>query len=340
MQVYHHPDQALHRPRTEIFGGEMITPFERPDRADQILAALGDHGPAVAPGPCDQNRLTVHDPAYLGFLETCWRDWTAAGFTGEAHPTAMPLPTGIPAQRPDHIEGRLGYFAVSGESAIMAHTWQAVLASAASAQAAADRVAAGARAAFALCRPPGHHAMHARFGGYCYLNNAAIAAQILRDQGAGRVAVLDIDFHHGNGTQDIFYARDDVLFISIHGTPLEAYPFFLGHAGETGAGRGAGANCNLPLPPGTDFAGWQVALAFAAGRIAYFAAEALVISLGVDTCEDDPQGFFRIAAPDFLRIGQAIAAFGLPSVFVMEGGYGGGDLGGHVARVLGGFEGA
>ena len=283
-------------------------------------------------------RLTAHDPSYLAFLRDCWSDWTAAGFTGEAHPTAMPLPNGIPARCPDHIEGRIGYFAASGESAIMRHTWPAILASAASAQAAADRVTAGARAAFALCRPPGHHAMHARFGGYCYLNNAAIAVECLRGAGAARVAVLDIDFHHGNGTQDIFYHRGDVLFASIHGTPAQAYPFFVGHAEETGAGDGAGTNLNLPLPPGTDFAGWSAALATAITRIRDWGTDALVISLGVDTCEDDPQSFFRIAAEDFRRIGARIAALRLPSVFVMEGGYGGGDLGGHVARVLGGFE--
>lgn len=338
MRVFYHPDQALHRPRTEIFGGEMIVPFERPSRSDQILDALKDHGPAIHPGPCDPGRLSVHDAGYLRFLQTCWKDWQAAGFKGEAHPTAMPLPSGIAAKEPIHIEGRIGFYAASGESAIMAGTWDAVTASAASAQAAADAVAAGGTAAFALCRPPGHHAMHARFGGYCYINNAAVAVEILRQSGAARVALLDIDFHHGNGSQDIFYDRGDVFFASIHGTPAEAYPFFVGHSDERGTGDGEGANLNLPLPPGTSFDVWADAFGHAVRQIKDFGAEALVISLGVDACQDDPQSFFRVAAGDFSRIGQWIAAIGLPSVFVMEGGYGGGDLGGHVARVLDGFE--
>jgi acetoin utilization deacetylase AcuC-like enzyme len=201
-------------------------------------------------------------------------------------------------------------------------------------------VTGGARAAFALCRPPGHHAAQDMFGGYCFLNNAAIAAQAFRDAGAARVAVLDVDFHHGNGTQDIFYDRDDVLFVSLHGDPMAAFPHFLGHAGETGMGAGVGFNLNLPMPAGTAFDAWRAALQTGLQRIADFKADALVISLGVDTFEKDPISFFRLQSPDFRTLGADIADAGLPTLFVMEGGYAIDEIGVNAVNVLEGFEGA
>jgi acetoin utilization deacetylase AcuC-like enzyme len=202
---------------------------------------------------------------------------------------------------------------------------------------AAQHVALGARAAFALSRPPGHHAGADFFGGYCFINNAALAAQHLRNTGLARVAVLDVDYHHGNGTQAIFYERPDVFFASLHGDPRTEYPFFLGHADETGAGAGLGANLNLPLPRGTDFARWSQALDVALAAIGRFGAQALVVSLGVDTFAGDPISGFALQSDDYLRMGERLAAVGLPTVLVFEGGYAVDAVGVNVVNVLQGF---
>ena len=189
---------------------------------------------------------TIHDTKFLEFLETCWAEWVAEGYLGEI------LPLGFPARRmqlrrPNHIDGKIGYYCLATETAITKGTWRAAQASCAVAQTAQRLVSGGARSAFALCRPPGHHAASDMYGGYCFLNNAAITAQMFLDQGAAKVAILDVDFHHGNGTQDIFYERDDVQFVSLHGDPVRAYPWFIGHEDETGAGKGRGYNINVAL---------------------------------------------------------------------------------------------
>ena len=202
----------------------------------------------------------------------------------------------------------------------------------------AGLVQAGARAAFALCRPPGHHASRDNFGGYCFLNNAAIAAQRLRDQGAARVAILDVDYHHGNGTQAIFYDRGDVMFVSLHGDPADEYPYFLGYADETGDGDGAGRTRNYPLPRGTAWAAYGPALADAVQQLQAFAPDALVISLGVDTFEQDPISKFKLRHDDYFRIGEAIARVDAPTLFVMEGGYAVDEIGVNAVNVLEGFE--
>jgi len=198
----------------------------------------------------------------------------------------------------------------------------------------------GAQAVFSACRPPGHHAAAAFMGGYCYLNNAAIAAQSLRDQGCARVAILDVDYHHGNGTQSIFYDRADVLFASIHADPRVEYPSFLGYADETGAGQGEGFNHNYPLPLGTDWLSYSAALTDACSKIGAFAPDALVVSLGVDTFEKDPISGFKLRHDDYLRMGEAIGRLGYPTLFVLEGGYAIDDIGINVVNVLGGFESA
>jgi acetoin utilization deacetylase AcuC-like enzyme len=198
-------------------------------------------------------------------------------------------------------------------------------------------VLAGERAAFALTRPPGHHAGMDFFGGYCFLNNAALAAQSLRDAGVRRVAVLDVDYHHGNGTQAIFYDRADVFFASIHGDPHTEYPYFLGYADERGEGAGEGCNLNLPLARGSGFAVWREALARALKAIAGFGADALVVSLGVDTFEGDPISGFGLRSADYLAVGEDIAAAGLPTVFVFEGGYAVAEVGINTVNVLEGF---
>jgi acetoin utilization deacetylase AcuC-like enzyme len=231
----------------------------------------------------------------------------------------------------------MGLFSFDAGTPLMAGSWAAARHGAACAWTAAQRVAGGERAAFALTRPPGHHAGADFFGGYCFVNNAAVAAQALRDTGVERVAVLDVDYHHGNGTQAIFYGRDDVHFASLHGDPLTDYPYYLGHADERGEGRGEGFNHNLPLPRGTGFAAWRAALKTALARIAEVKAGALVVSLGVDTFEGDPISGFKLKSDDYLRMGEDLARAGLPTVFVFEGGYAVAEVGVNAVNVLEGF---
>jgi acetoin utilization deacetylase AcuC-like enzyme len=341
MLTIHSEDHRLHFPQGELNDGELVTPFERPSRVEYVLAELRGRGrPApLAPDPLDMALVSaVHDAGYLAFLETGWDYWVASGARGEMIPTCFPVPGMRRGAPPAEISGRAGYYAHSAETAITGGTWAAARASAACAQTAQRRVSAGARAAFALCRPPGHHAHGDLFGGYCFLNNAAIAAEGFRRDGAARVAVLDVDFHHGNGTQDIFWRRGDVFFASIHGDPAHAYPYFLGGAGETGAGPGEGATANWPLPPGTGYGPWSAALDAALARIAAFGAEALVVSLGVDAFERDPISFFRLTSQDFRDCGRRIGRAGLPTVFCLEGGYAVAEIGVNVVNVLDGFE--
>ncbi|MEM6973173.1 MAG: histone deacetylase family protein [Pseudomonadota bacterium] len=343
MITIHSERHRLRDAKTELHGGELVRPFECPERVYHILAALADAGLSPPEGPVEHGLepvARIHDAGYLAFLESAWEDWASAGNAGEAMPTVWPSRRMTRAVVPRDIEGRLGWYALAGETAISPGTYQAARAAADVALSAAARVAGGARAAFALCRPPGHHAAADMYGGYCFLNNAALAAQALRDGGAARVAVLDVDFHHGNGTQSIFYHRADVFFASLHGDPDEAFPHFLGGADETGEGPGEGANLNLPLPRATGWQDWSAALDHALARIAAHGAEALVVSLGVDTYKGDPISFFTLETPDFTAMGARIAKARLPTVFVMEGGYAIAEIGLNTAGVLIGFEGA
>jgi len=333
-------DHLLRSPRTELYGGELVRPHECPERAQIVLERVQAErlGEVIAPSSFgDAPLLRVHDAHYIEFLKQAWTQWVAAGNRGEAIPDCWPARR-MAQRRPNSITGKLGYYAMAAETSISQGTWEAARAAADVALTAAARVKDGARAAFALCRPPGHHAARDLYGGYCFLNNAAIAAQFLRDGGASRVAVLDVDFHHGNGTQDIFYERADVLYVSLHGDPADAFPYFLGFADETGAGAGAGCNLNLPLPPGTEFAAWQEALRAALKKIENFRADALVVSLGVDTFAQDPISFFRLRSEDFSTYGRMIGECALPTLFVLEGGYAVGEIGVNVVNVLTGFE--
>jgi acetoin utilization deacetylase AcuC-like enzyme len=281
----------------------------------------------------------VHDADFLRFLETCWDEWSAAGFDGEAIASCWPA-RGMQQQRvPHHIEGKLGHYALAAETSICNGTWEAARASVDVALSAQAAMRDGAREAFALCRPPGHHAAADMYGGYCFINNASVAAQAFLDQGASRVALLDVDFHHGNGSQAIFYDRSDVMFLSLHGDPNDAFPHFLGYADETGAGAGEGYNHNYPMGPGTSFKTWGDALADACRKIDNYAPDALVISLGVDTFENDPISFFKLASDDFKRYGATIAGLNLPTLFIMEGGYAVEEIGLNAVNVLEGYEG-
>jgi acetoin utilization deacetylase AcuC-like enzyme len=231
----------------------------------------------------------------------------------------------------------MGLFSFDAGTPFTAGTWVVVRMGAFCALSAAQQIVNGDRAAFSLSRPPGHHAGVDFFGGYCFLNNAALAAQYLRDAGMKRVAVLDIDYHHGNGTQACFYDRADVFFASLHGDPRTEYPFYLGHADETGHGAGLGANLNLPLPRGTGFELWFTALEHALASIARFGADAVVVSLGLDTFAGDPISGFQLQSDDYLRVGERIAKAGLPTVLVFEGGYAVAEVGINAANVLQAF---
>lgn len=332
---------SLRDAKTELYGGELVPPFECPARAETILERLKQVklGEVIAPEEFGLEPVTrVHTPAFLDFLEQCWSDWQAEGYRGEAIPVVWPA-RGMQQRIPNHIEGRLGYYAMAGETAISNGTWEAARASANVALTAQTVISNGANTAFALCRPPGHHAASDLFGGYCFINNAAVATQAFIDQGASRVAILDVDFHHGNGTQAIFYSRSDVMFLSLHGDPRDAFPHFLGYADERGEGDGDGFNHNYPMGPGTNFKTWGTALDDACNKIATYGPDALVISLGVDTFENDPISFFKLTSDDFKRYGATIGGLRLPTLFIMEGGYAVDEIGVNAVNVLQGYEG-
>ncbi len=341
MRVVYSEDHRLHFPQAELSGGQFVTPFERPSRVEYVLNRLREQKmkDIVAPDPVDMAPLhALLDPGYLKFLETAWDDWKAAGMAGEIIAANVPA-RGMHMDRiPENIDGKVGYYCHASETAITRGTWAAALSSVACAQTAQRHVAAGADSAFALCRPPGHHATADQFGGYCFINNAAVVADMFRASGAARVAILDIDFHHGNGTQSLFYDRADVLFASLHGAPQEAYPYYLGYADETGRGAGEGANLNYPMTSGTNYGQWSEALDDAIARIGDWGAEAVVVSLGVDAYKEDPISFFRLESDDFWDAGRRIGRMRRPTVFCMEGGYAIEAVGINTVNVLEGFK--
>lgn len=346
--IFRNPLHHLHRGRQEMFRGRLVPCHEVPERLEHVLAELGRRpmGPiSVAPEPPDLDAALerVHSRRYLGFLASVWDEWVALD---PAHAELDVLPSVWPGRDlrhdvvPHNFAARLGLFAFDVGTPITAGSWRAARAGAACAVAAARAVGGPApqtRSAFVLTRPPGHHAGSESFGGYCFLNNAALAAQALLDAGARRVAVLDVDYHHGNGTQSIFYARDDVFTVSIHGDPLTEYPFFLGHSDERGIGPGLGCNLNLPMPRGTGYAEWRSGLQRGLDALESFAPQGLVVSLGVDTFAGDPISGFGLQSADFVALGRTIAGLGLPTVFVFEGGYAVAEVGLNVVNVLEGF---
>ncbi len=343
MITFYNDRHAAHHGKLEMFRGELVPCFEVPMRVDDVLRELQRRqlGSIAAPPRFGDDTLTrIHSRRYLDFLAGAWDEWVAldpANAGRDALPSYWPVRTFRTDVLPAPFAARLGLFSFDAGSPLTAGTWQAARHGANCAMAAAQQVLDGQRCAFALTRPPGHHAGADFFGGYCFLNNAALAAQYLRDGGAARVAVLDIDYHHGNGTQAIFYERPDVFFASLHGDPHTEYPYFLGYADETGAGAGLGFNLNVPLPRGTGLAAWREALCRALHAIADCKAQALVVSLGVDTFAGDPIAGFTLRSADYLRIGDDLAAAGLPTVFVFEGGYAVDEIGVNAVNVLEGF---
>jgi acetoin utilization deacetylase AcuC-like enzyme len=325
MKAFWDPVQSAHAPKFFLQRGLVRQNFEIPARADALLEGARAAGMTVA-APRDATRATleaVHSAAYLDFLRDGPAAWDALPEHGpEMVPNIHPSPEmiGNGARPSGTIIGQVGWFTADTSCPVAGTTWPAAFAAASGAIAAADEAAAG-RSAYALARPPGHHAYAARAGGHCYLNNAALAAERLRAQGAARVAVLDIDSHHGNGTQGIFWERDDVVFVSIHGDPNGYYPWYVGHADERGAGPGSGCTLNLPQPRGADDAMWLQALESGLQMIRRMSADALVLSLGFDASKDEPLGYLAVSESGFAQAGAAIGALRLPTAIVQEGGY-------------------
>lgn len=338
----------LHDPGGEIWVGVRTPGTEVAARVDAILAALGEaaHLVSAEPQP-DSALLAVHDPALLQFLESAWGEWKRAGLDREPGQNRVvpyvfahgALTAGRPAAVPTAVWAKPGYFAYDTMTLIGPGTWDAARAAVDVALTAVDLVVGGAPAAYACCRPPGHHAGRACYGGSCYLNNSAVAAAGLSDRLEGRVAVIDIDAHHGNGTQEVFYERSDVLVGSVHVDPGAGwFPHFLGFADETGAGDGTGANKNLVVEPGAGDEPWLAAID-ELGRWAREAgATSLVVPLGVDAAAGDPESPLRVTAAGFRRAGRILGGLGLPTVLVQEGGYDLGSIGPLVGETLSGIE--
>jgi acetoin utilization deacetylase AcuC-like enzyme len=337
------PDTRLHDPRHEIWLGVATPGTEVSARVDVILEALAGHDRVEADQHDDAVLETVHDVGLLELLRTASQRWLEAGYAdlvGQERvvPYFFPTPamtSGMPVHRAAALHGLVGEYCYDTMTLIGPGTWAAARSAVDCALTAAGLVANGARTAYALCRPPGHHASRSGYGGSCYLNNTAVAASALRRAGHERVAVVDIDAHHGNGTQAIFYDRDDVSYGSVHVDPGAGwFPHVLGYAEEVGAGAGRGATMNVPLPEGTDDALWTDAVEDLAAWVTSRGCTALVVSLGVDAAADDPESPLMVTSAGYERAGQILGGDGLPTVVVQEGGYHLPTLGGLVAAYL------
>ncbi|MEB3359611.1 MAG: histone deacetylase family protein [Synechococcales bacterium] len=341
MLTVYSDDHRFQDATAELIDGQMQPPFENPRRADKVLAQVKERhlGAIATPEEFDLDALRrVHDAGYVAFLQSAWDEWVAEHGEYDALPLNWAIRTMRQDRIPEVIDGKLSYYSFDAGTPITAGTWTAITAAANVALTGQKRVAEGERAVFALCRPPGHHAGRDYYGGYCFLNNAAIAAQAFLDAGAERIAILDVDYHHGNGTQAIFYDRADVMFVSLHGHPRLEYPYFSGYADEVGIGAGEGFNRNYPLEWDIGWDAYGQALKDAITHLQTYHADALVVSLGVDTFEQDPISRFRLTQEDFPKIGRAIAQLSLPTLFVMEGGYAVDEIGVNAVNVLLGFE--
>ena len=331
-----------HFPGIEVDGGVVMECAEKPERAETVLRAVkaAGLGPVLPPQTFGIDKITrIQNSDYVEFLQTAHAAWVASGKTGPAFATAFNMQHACKTP-PQTINGKMGYYLADTSLSIAAGTWAAAEQGAHAALTALDAIVAGDHAAFSLARPPGHHASAGVGAGYSFLNNAAIAAQAFLDAGHGKkVVILDVDYHHGNGTQDIFYGRSDVLYVSLHADPAVDFPYFLGYANETGAGDGAGFNHNYPMPLGTGWESYRVALRDALAKIDAFGADLVVVSLGVDTYKDDPISGFKLDSPDYTIMGADIAALKRPTLFVMEGGYAVDAIGTNVVNVLTGFSG-
>ncbi|MEO9968405.1 MAG: histone deacetylase family protein [Hyphomonadaceae bacterium] len=318
MKIFSSPHQRSHAPELELQNGEMVPFAEKPERLDSMLEAFDTITPSEDFGMAPI--LAVHASEYVLFLQSAHAAWSQAGRSGDAIPYVFPV-RGRRPLRLARIDAQLGQFAFDCGTPIAANTWEAAYWNAQTAISGMHDVLNGAASALSLCRPPGHHAGRDYMGGYCYLNNAAIAAQLARNSGKKRVAILDVDYHHGNGTQDLFYERGDVLTISLHADPSSDYPFYWGHADETGEGQGFGANMNLPMPQGTGWTRYRSHLSTAVETVRKFAPDLLIVPFGADTFRGDPISHFKIDTPDYEEMGRDIAQLDLPCLIVTEGGY-------------------
>jgi acetoin utilization deacetylase AcuC-like enzyme len=322
----------LHDPLHDIQGGVAAPMVERAQRAERILQSLRSAAGFEIQPPTEHGIApieSVHEPGLVGFLQE-----VRPAPNEELFPDSF-FHRGFDAAsaEPTDLQGRLGFWCFDTGTPLLHHTYAAARAAVDVALTAADLVLSGERSAYGLCRPPGHHAARSMFGGFCYFNNAAIAADYLVRRTSSKIAVLDLDYHHGNGTQQIFYARDDVLYVSLHADPRSEYPYFTGYTDETGSGSGVGATVNLPLPKGTTDAEYLAALNDAMERLIRFAPAMTIVSLGIDTYVHDPLGAFALTTPVYRECGRRVAA--LPGLVVLqEGGYHLPDLGTNVREFL------
>ncbi|MBL8578211.1 MAG: histone deacetylase family protein [Mesorhizobium sp.] len=338
MKAFFAEEQDRHDPKSFLSSGAPKPNPEVPERTKRLLAGAKAAGCVVERpeshglGPI----AAIHTSEYIDFLSGIYERWRLIeGSSPEVIPNIHPIERH--GTYPASAVGQAGYHMADTSCPISEFTWESACWSAWTAVSAAEDVQAGASSAYALCRPPGHHAFADVAGGFCFFNNSAIAAQRLVKSGS-RVAILDVDLHHGNGTQGIFYRRSDVLTVSIHADPLRFYPFFWGHADERGEGAGLGSNLNLPLERKSDDAQFLAALSAACRRVETFAPDALVVALGLDAFEGDPFGGLSVTTDGFARIGEAIATLRLPTVVVQEGGYICDALSDNLASFIGGFS--
>lgn len=340
MITVHAEDHNLHCNLLDPRGNAWRASSECPERANNVLREIRNQafGDLMSPQHfADESITAIHAPHYVEFLQTVWSEWVAAGETASnARPDTF-VGKDMQYASSRNVIARLGRYSFDATSPFVAGSWQAIRTSADIALTAALQIQNGIRHAFALCRPPGHHAAVDYCGGYCYLNNTALAAQSFLTSGAGRVAVLDVDYHHGNGTQSIFFARNDVLTLSLHADPALDYPYFIGYADEVGEGAGQGFNGNYPLPFETAWNEYSPVLQDALQRIENYAPDVLVVALGLDTFVDDPTTHFSITTEDFRSMGNAIGGLGRPTLVVLEGGYSVDHIGANTVSFLRGL---
>ena len=347
MKAVYSAAHLAHDVVVETFLGEPIPANEVADRAERIKSTLEQDGGFEFLGPTPHGTepiLAVHDPGLVRFIDEAWAEHLRQAIprrflTADTYPTfrmfeGMSAEAVASIREPTAVGGRAGWWGLDTANPILPGTASAARAAVDVALTVVDLALGGEAAAYGLCRPPGHHAGRAMAGGYCFFNNAAIAAEAIARRGGDRVAVLDVDFHHGNGTQQIFWRRDDVLYASLHADPDRQYPFFLGRADELGEGPGRGRNLNVPLPAGTDDAAYLRALEPALETIARFRPAVVVVSLGHDTYALDPIGDLALTTPGYHDIGRTVAALGLPLVILQEGGYADAALGANVTAWL------
>ena len=353
MQVVYSPAHLGHDITVETFMGMPVPANEVPERAERIRAALEADGGFASIAPTEHGEApiaAVHDRGLMRFLEVAWSEFQAqridrAFLTADTYPNRAMVegmsPTVAEAlvREPVHAGGRAGYWGLDSAAPLVAGTYVAARAAVDVALTTVDLVLAGDGAAYGLCRPPGHHAARSMYGGYCFFNNAAIAADAIVRASGERVAILDLDYHHGNGSQQIFWRRGDVRYVSIHADPDYDYPYFLGRADETGEGDGAGENLNLPLPHGTTDAEYLAAVDRALDAIADAPGSVIVVSLGFDTYRHDPIGTFALTTAGYHEVGQRTAALGRRLVILQEGGYHRPTLGENARAWLRGAEG-